>query len=74
VSLKDLLPWVLSAVTVSVMWMAGNKTPWAWRLSLLNQCLWLWWIVLAQAWGLLPMNLAMFAVAARNLRKWRATL
>ena len=65
------LPWVLSAMTITVMWLAGNKNPLAWRLSLVNQCLWLWWIVATAAWGLLPMNLAMFVVAGRNLRRWK---
>lgn len=64
------LSWVLSAITITVMWLAGNKSVWAWRLSLLNQGLWLWYIIGTQSWGLLPMNAAMWFVSARNLFRW----
>lgn len=66
-----ILPWIMSAATIAVMWLAGNKSPWAWRLSLANQVLWSVWIVASQTWGLVPMNLAMYVVAWRNLSRWR---
>jgi hypothetical protein len=28
------------------------------------------WIVMTGTWGLLPMNVALWIVYARNLRKW----
>ncbi len=34
------LPWILSATSITVTWLAGNKNPWAWRLSMVNQVLW----------------------------------
>ena len=64
------MTWLLSAITVTVMWLAGNKNPLAWKLSLANQCLWLAWIIHERHWGLLPMNLAMFIVASRNIAAW----
>lgn len=74
------MTWVLSAITITIIWLAGNNSVWAWRISLVNQCLWLAWIVHSKNWGLLPMNVAMFVVAGRklrarrrrNLRRWRA--
>ena len=65
-----LLPWLMSAMTIAVMWLAGNKSPWAWRLSLLNQVAWAIWIVGTQTWGLVPLNVAMVIVGVRNLRRW----
>ena len=64
------MTWVLSAITISVMWLAGSKRWEAWLLSLFNQVLWFAWIAHERHWGLLPMNLAMFAIAGRNLWKW----
>lgn len=64
------LPWLLSAVTIWMNLMAGNKHRLAWVIGLGNQALWLFWIVVAEAWGFLPMNLALWAVYARNHLKW----
>ena len=72
--LLAVLPWVLSALTITVMWLAGNKNSWAWRLSLFNQLLWAVWIVGTEAWGLLPMNLALWIVYGRNHLKWSRDL
>lgn len=64
------LPWLLSAITIYTMVLAGNKRRGAWIVGLVNQLLWLLWIVLAGAWGLLPMNVALWVVYARNYLKW----
>ena len=64
------LPWLMSAMTIATMWLAGNRSPWAWRLSLVNQVAWSVWIVSTATWGLVPLNVAMYVVAARNLWKW----
>lgn len=64
------LPWLLSAITIYSMLLAGNKKKSAWLVGLLNQLLWLIWIVLSESWGLLPMNIALWIVYARNYLKW----
>lgn len=64
------LPWLLSAITIYMTVLAGNKTRWAWSVGLVNQLLWLVWIVTVGAWGLLPMNLALWIVYSRNHLKW----
>lgn len=64
------LPWLLSANTLYVMFLAGNKRRYAWALGLAGQALWLLWIILVQAWGLLPMNIGLWVVYARNHLKW----
>lgn len=68
--IRDYLPWLLSAVTIWMTLLAGNKTRWAWAVGLVNQALWLVWIIAAEAWGLLPMNLALWVVYTRNHLKW----
>lgn len=64
------MPWLLSAITIYMTVLAGNKTRWAWAIGLGNQALWLVWIIAASAWGLLPMNLALWIVYGRNHWKW----
>lgn len=69
-ALTSYLPWLLSAITIYMTVLAGNKTRWAWSVGLVNQLLWLVWIVTVGAWGLLPMNLALWIVYSRNHMKW----
>ena len=65
------LPYLLSAITIYSMLLAGNKRRGAWIVGLVNQLLWLVWIYLSGAWGLLPMNLALWVVYSRNYLKWK---
>ncbi len=67
------LPWLLSAITIYMTILAGNKTQWAWLVGLGNQALWLVWIFAVGAWGLLPMNVALWIVYYRNHLKWRTS-
>ncbi len=64
------LPWLLSAITVYTNLLAGDNKRAAWSLGLVNQALWLVWIVMSQTWGLIPLNAALWVVFARNYRKW----
>lgn len=68
--IRDYLPWLMSAVTIYMTLMAGNKHPKAWAIGLANQALWLVWILATGAWGLLPMNAALWIVYARNHMRW----
>lgn len=63
-------PWLLSVITIWMTLAAGNKHRSAWLIGLVGQAGWLVWIVAAEAWGFLPMNLALWAVYARNHWKW----
>lgn len=66
------LPWLLSAITIYMTVLAGNKSRNAWLFGLANQALWLVWIIATGSWGLLPMNIALWFVYARNHLKWRS--
>ncbi len=67
------LPFLLSAITIWMTLLAGNKHPRAWLVGLVGQALWLIWILAASAWGLLPMNVALWVVYARNHFRWART-
>ena len=64
------LPYLLSIITIYSMLLAGNKKKGAWVVGLVNQLLWLIWIFTTSAFGLLPMNIALWVVYARNYIKW----
>ena len=64
------LPWALSALTVWMTLLAGKKHPKAWAVGLIGQALWLVWILTVHAWGLLPMNAALWVVYGRNHLAW----
>lgn len=68
---EQLVPLALSCITVWTTWQAGNRNYLAWLVGLLNQGLWLVFIVVFDAWGLLPLNVFMTITYARNLAKWR---
>ena len=62
--------WIMSGITIFTMWFAGDKKKLAWKLGLINQALWLYFIYDKQSWGLLPMTIAMIIIYTRNLYKW----
>lgn len=66
----EYLPWLMSVITIYMNVLAGNKSKHAWSVGLLNQALWLVWIISTSSWGFLPMNIALWIVYARNHIKW----
>ena len=58
-------------MTLAAMWLAGSKRRAGWGLSLVNQAMWLTFIIMFEAWGLLPLTVALTFVFARNLIVWR---
>lgn len=68
---EQVIPYILSAITIYMFILAGNKSKYAWLVGLGNQGLWLTWIIISQTWGLLPMNIALWIVYYRNNLKWR---
>jgi len=68
---KAVFPWLLSAGTLGNMWLVGNKNKLGWVVGLANQALWITFIVLFSAWGLLPLALALIVLYTRNLVRWR---
>ena len=68
--LIEVVPYILSAITIYMFFLAGNKKSYTWLVGLANQALWLFWIVGSNTWGLLPMNIALWIVYIRNHLKW----
>ena len=71
--MKQLLPLLLSILTIIGMWLIGNKNYWGWIVGLVNQTLWITFAIVFKAWGLLPLTLVLIVVYTRNLTKWTKT-
>lgn len=69
--LHQLLPLLTGIVTLVAMWLAGSGRWTGWALGLANQVLWLAFIIVFDAWGLLPLLVALVVVYTRNLVRWR---
>jgi hypothetical protein len=67
-------PWLLSSLTVMLTIMQGNKYRHAWSLTLINQVLWLAWILLSGTYGFILLNICMWIVCIRNHLKWSKEL
>ena len=65
-------PWILSGLTIWTAFLAGNKNRNAWAVGFASQGLWLAWIVASGTWGMIPGNIALWVVYARNHFKWNA--
>ena len=73
-AIRVYLPYLLSAITIWMTLLAGNKHRKAWLVGLANQALWLVWIIATASWGLLPLNVALWVVYARNHLRWSIEL
>ena len=68
--MEQILPYILSALTVYQLVLAGKKDKKAWVIGILIQPVWLCWMYLSQEWGFIPLNVAMWYVSITNYIKW----
>jgi hypothetical protein len=68
---RQLLPFATGLLTLAAMWLVGNKRTLGWTIGLANQALWLAFIVVFKAWGLLPLTVVLTVTYTRNLIRWR---
>lgn len=62
--------WVMSAMSVLMLWQMGNKSKYAPVTGLVNQIMWIVYVIGTQQWGLMPGVIAFTVVHTRNLIKW----
>ena len=70
--MRQAIALVTSVTNVTGMWIAGNKDWRGWAIGLANQAVWLAFIVVFAAWGLLPLSAFLVVTYTRNLLRWRA--
>lgn len=69
--LRQIIPLLLSANTLVLTWLVGNRRTAGWVLGCLGQALWFVFIITWQVWGLLPLAVGLSIVYTRNLVRWR---
>ncbi|MGW5122972.1 hypothetical protein ACWEQ7_02725 [Streptomyces sp. NPDC004069] len=62
--------WLLTAVGVLGLYLAGRKSPWGWAVGIGAQGLWFAYAVITRQWGFLVSCAAYGWVYARNFRAW----
>jgi hypothetical protein len=65
------MDWVVGATTLICVELMIRRKWYAWCFSIGNQFVWLTYIVVAEQWGLLPLNLVLFVQNTRGLIAWR---
>ena len=62
--------WLLAAVGLTGLWLAGNHKTAGWKIGLAVQILWIIYAIVTQQWGFIFSALAYGFVNGRNLIKW----
>ncbi len=71
--MAHLWSWLLMAVGVTGLYLAGRKSWTGWAIGLGSQVLWLAYAISTRQWGFLVSCFLYGAVHARNLYLWRRT-
>lgn len=64
--------WLLAAVGVTGLFLAGSSNKLGWALGFGAQLLWVVYAVVTEQWGFIASALAYGFVYARNWLRWRA--
>jgi len=62
--------WLLTAVGVTGLYLAGRRSRWGWAIGLAAQVLWIAYALVSRQYGFIVSALAYGAVYARNLVAW----
>lgn len=63
--------WILTAVGVFGLYLAGRRSPWGWAVGIAAQVLWFAYSISTRQWGFLVSCFAYGAVYSRNFVRWR---
>ena len=61
---------MISITTIIYMWMLSRKIKAGLYVGLGAQVLWVAYIIINQAWGLLPLNVALWFICITGILKW----
>lgn len=65
------MTWIMSAATITSVWMVGNKDVRGWYVGLFSQGLWIVYILTTHTWGFVPTTAFLIVVQWRNARRWK---
>lgn len=63
--------WLLAAVGVFGLYLAGKKNPMGWAVGLAAQVLWIAYALVTKQWGFIASALAYGWVYGKNYRSWK---
>jgi hypothetical protein len=63
--------WLLAAIGLTGLWLAGNHRSAGWWIGLSVQALWIAYALVSEQWGFIASALAYGFVNGRNLLKWK---
>lgn len=70
--MNQLWSWVLAAVGITGIYLAGRMNKLGWAIGLGAQVLWLAYAIVTRQWGFIATAIAYGFVYARNWWRWRA--
>jgi hypothetical protein len=71
----DWFSWLLSATSVLMLWMMGNKSTWGPIVGIANQFLWTYYVIFViHQYGLMIGVIAYLVIHIRNLILWKRSL
>lgn len=65
------LPWLLSAITLWMTYLQGEKNTLSWVVGLVGQLGWFILTFVTGLYGLLPLNIGLTVLYYRNYVKWK---
>ncbi len=65
-----MLDILISISTIIYMYLLSRKIKLGLYISLVSQLLWLVFIYTNEAWGLIPLNIALWYICVSGLKKW----
>lgn len=68
--MSQLWSWLLAAVGITGIYLAGSRRTIGWTIGVAAQVLWVAYAIVTQQWGFIASALVYAAVYARNWIKW----
>jgi hypothetical protein len=62
--------WVLTAIGVTGLWIAGSQSKWGWAIGISAQGLWIAYALATEQYGFLASALVYGSMYVRNFLKW----
>ena len=65
------MDWILSGLSMIMLWMMGNKNKYAPTVGIINQIFWIYYAISIKQYGLLIGTIGYLVIHIRNAIKWK---
>jgi hypothetical protein len=66
------MDWILSALSMAMLWMMGNKNRFAPLVGIFAQLLWIYYVISTAQYGLIVGVIGYLVIHIRNAAKWNS--